>query len=219
MEYGKNWNPAFYYQDDSVAANYDRQRFTSLAGRVFDRLEKRALRRAFAGLPNGAAIGDVPCGTGRLAEALLDQGFHVLGIDISPQMLSVAHRKLARFGDRFKAHVCDARQLAEQGFRFDAALCARVLMHFPLAEQIQFLRNVAEVTTGRIVFTQGLNTPYHRLRRSVKRLLGHQNPAVYPVTPAELDQLIREAGLREVRRYRIMPIISEAVIVVTERAA
>ncbi|HEY0523030.1 MAG TPA: methyltransferase domain-containing protein [Stellaceae bacterium] len=219
MEYGKNWNPASYYQDDSVAANYDRQRFTSLAGRVFDRLEKRVLGMAFAGVATGAVIGDVPCGTGRLAESLLGQGFRVLGIDISPQMLSVARGKLARFGDRFQSRVCDARALAQEGIRFDAALCARVLMHFPLAEQIQFLRNVAQVTSGRIVFTQGLNTPYHRLRRMAKRLLGHQNPAVYPVTPAELDRLIREAGLREVRRYRVVPIISEAVIVVTERAA
>jgi 2-polyprenyl-3-methyl-5-hydroxy-6-metoxy-1,4-benzoquinol methylase len=216
--YGKNWNPSLAYQDISVAESYDRQRFTSLAGRVFDRLEKRILRKAFAGLRPNATIADVPCGTGRLAEALLEYGHRVHGFDISPQMLAVAARKLGRFGDRFKPWVRDARELAAHEERFDGALCARVLMHFPFAEQVEFLKSVAAVTDGPVVFSQGLDTPLQRLRRRVKRLLKHQNPAIYPLKPVEMKELIKAAGLREVRRFYVMPIVSEAVIVVTVRA-
>ena len=158
--YGKSWNPAEYYKNSAVAESYDRQRFASVAGRLFNALEQRLIRKAFKDLPRGATIGDVPCGTGRLAEALLKQGFAVLGIDISPQMLRVAASRLRSFGSRFQMRNYDARQLAGSSLQLDAALCARVLMHFPLEEQIEFLRNVASVTNGPIVFTQGLLTPF-----------------------------------------------------------
>ncbi len=216
--YGKGWNPAEHYKQPGTADAYDRQRFSSLAGRIYNRLEKRLVRRAFADVARGAQVADIPCGTGRLAEVLADMGFRVTGIDISPQMLAVAGQRLRRCAD-FDTYVCDVRELPATGRRFEASLCARVLMHFPLAEQVAFLRAVAAVTAGRVVFTQGLDTGYHRLRRRLKRMLGHQAPAVYPLAPGDLRHLIAAAGLREVRRYTLLPLVSEAVVVVCETLA
>ena len=45
--YGKNWNPAEYYKNSAVAESYDRQRFASVAGRLFNALEQRLIRKAF----------------------------------------------------------------------------------------------------------------------------------------------------------------------------
>ena len=163
-----------------------------------------------------STVADVPCGTGRLAEVLLEEGFTVVGFDISNSMLGVARSRLRRFG-RFQTQQQDATTLGQSGLQFEAALCARVLMHFPLAEQIEFLRNVAAVTRRRVVFTQGLDTPYHRLRRMLKRVLGHQKPAVYSLTPKQVTELISSAGLREIARYPVLPGISEALVFVTEK--
>ena len=170
----------------------------------------------FDDLPRDAAIADIPCGTGRLGEVLLQMGFTITGIDIARPMLEVAARRLERFVGRFDLRLSDARELGEIGRKFDATLCARVLMHFPLAQQVLFLRSITNVTTRRVVFTQGVDTPYHRLRRRLKRLLGHQVPARYPLTNRDLLRLIKSAGLREIRRYRLLPVISEAVVVVCE---
>ena len=90
-------------------------------------------------------------------------------------------------------------------------------MHFPLEEQIEFLRNVASVTNGPIVFTQGLLTPFQVLRRRLKRPFQRQSPAIYPLRPADLGRLLAQAGLREVRRYAVLPLASELRIFVTER--
>ena len=212
----RTWNPANYYKNRAVAEDYDASRFSSLAGRLFNALEKRTIRKGFAGLPAGAVISDVPCGTGRLAEPLLQEGFQVIGVDVSAEMLEVAARRLSAFGERFRTEVHDARLLPEAGLRFDGALCARVLMHFPLPEQIRFLKAVRSVTAGRVVFTQGLDTPYHRLRRWLKVRLGHQRPADYPLRPHEVRQLIDGAGLREIARYKVFPLVSESVVFVTE---
>ena len=170
--YLKRWNPNEYYKDNSVAKSYDGTRFTSFSGRLFNWLEKRAIRRAFADLPNESRIADIPCGTGRLAEVLLENSHLVTGIDISAAMLSVASERLQRFGSRFSTEVSDARELSKGGERFDAVLCARFLMHFPLDDQLEFVRNVVLASRHRVVLTQGISTPLQRARRALKRLIG-----------------------------------------------
>lgn len=215
--YGKNWNPAEHYKDIETARAYDRERFTSVAGRVFNHLERSIIRRAFADLPGEAVILDVPCGTGRLAEALVTAGHRVCGVDISPAMLEVAREKMTAHADRFESVVHDAKRLPDLGRSFDAALCARVLMHFPLAEQISFLRGVASVSRGRVVFTQGIDNAYHRQRRAVKRLLRNQAPAVYPLTEAQISELLVGAGLREVSRHYVLPMASEAFVLIAQK--
>jgi 2-polyprenyl-3-methyl-5-hydroxy-6-metoxy-1,4-benzoquinol methylase len=213
-----DWNPTTHYQTAKVAEEYDRVRFSSLAGRAFNALEKRTIAKAFKGIGRDQSVVDVPCGTGRLAETLLELGFGVTGVDISAAMLSVAERRLERYGDRFSARVADVSALARQCPRsFDAALCARVLMHFPLDEQIAFLGNVAAVVRRWVVLTQSLSTPYQRIRRGVKLMLRNRIPAGYPITNAELARLLQSSGLRETRRFRTLAAISEEIIVVAEK--
>jgi 2-polyprenyl-3-methyl-5-hydroxy-6-metoxy-1,4-benzoquinol methylase len=212
-----DWDPVTHYQDVAVAERYDRERFSKWTGRIFNALEKQALRRAFRGVPRASLVADLPCGTGRLAEVLLDEGFRVVGLDISAAMLAVADRKLARFGERFDSHVVNVLALPDaERKRYDVALCARVLMHFPLAQQIEFLKGVASLARGTVVFSQSISTPYQRLRRRAKQWIGNPPPAEYPITEAQLAELLRGAGLREVRRTRVASLVSEGMFVVCE---
>ena len=57
-----NWDPVTHYQDVKIAEDYDRVRFDSLAGRVFERLERYNIRKAFRSIPKAGAILDLPCG-------------------------------------------------------------------------------------------------------------------------------------------------------------
>lgn len=212
-----DWDPVTHYKDVAVAERYDRERFSRLTGRLFNTLEKFHIRRAFKDVPRDMTIMDLPCGTGRFAEVLLEEGFKVTGIDISPAMLHVAKRKVERFGDKFESRVADVRELAKQEQkRYDVALCARVLMHFPLEEQIAFLRSVTTLTRRKVIFTQSLSTPYHRLRRRLKKLIGNPPPAMFPITEVELRTLLAGAGLREVRRIRPLALVTESIFVIAE---
>lgn len=215
-----DWDATKHYQDVQVAERYDRERFSRLTGRIFDALEKRALRRAFAAVPRSSIVMDLPCGTGRLAETLLQQGFRVVGVDISPAMLAVANRKLQRFGPRFQSTIADVHDLARTSeSTYDVALCARVLMHFTLDEQIEFLKSVARLTKGTVVFSQSISTPWQRTRRRIKRLIGNPPPARCPISERELQVLLAGAGLREVRRVRVASLVSEGMFVVAEHVS
>lgn len=217
LRYGKAWDPTRHYQDTSVAADYDRERFSSLAGRIFNFLDRRAVGLALADLPASSTIADMPCGTGRLAEIALKLGFAVHGVDIAPAMLAVAQQRLAPFASRFSIATADIRFL-KSACQFDAVLSARFLMHFPPDEQQVLVAALARVARRRLVLTHGLDTRLHRWRRALKRATGlFQNPAVFPVTEDQLAQMLAVAGLREIRRYRILPALSEAVVIVAER--
>jgi 2-polyprenyl-3-methyl-5-hydroxy-6-metoxy-1,4-benzoquinol methylase len=213
-----DWNPQTHYQNPAVAKRYDNVRFSGTAGRIFNRLEKSSIVRAFAGVSITARILDLPCGTGRLAEPLLEAGYSVVGVDISAPMLEVASARLARFGGQFTSLVCDVHAMPDRQERYDAAMCARVLMHFPLEQQIEFLRSISKVTLGYVVFTQSLSTPYQRFRRRIKRWIGNPAPAAYPITETELRRLLEAAGLVEARRIRPMPLLTEEIIVVARHA-
>ena len=87
-------------------------------------------------------------------------------------------------------------------------------MHFPLDQQIEFLRGVARQTKGIVVFNQSYNSDYQRARRWVKSRLWHSVPVAHPLAEADLERLLKGARLREVRRLWLAPLVSEAFILV-----
>jgi hypothetical protein len=90
-------------------------------------------------------------------------------------------------------------------------------MHFPLDGQIEFLTAVARLSRSIVVINQSLDSGYQRFRRRLKRLMGHQPPANYPISNGDIRLLLEKSGLREVERHRLLPLISEAVYIVAEK--
>lgn len=78
-------------------------------------------------LKDSSRVLDYGCGTGRIAKALIaEYGCHVIGVDASPSMLSVA-RSFVNAPDRFTAMACD--ELLSAPGHADLALCLWVLQH------------------------------------------------------------------------------------------
>jgi demethylmenaquinone methyltransferase / 2-methoxy-6-polyprenyl-1,4-benzoquinol methylase len=67
-------------------------------------------------LPRGGHVVDVATGTGLVAAELRRRGFGVTGVDLSPEMLAVAHR---RFGDEVKLIQASAEALPLDSESFD----------------------------------------------------------------------------------------------------
>jgi SAM-dependent methyltransferase len=177
-------------------------------------MERALIVRAVRSATRGSVVADLPCGTGRLAEPLLEAGFKVIGYDISQDMLDVAHGRLERFGKNFRSEVADAFSPAAPQEIADVVLCARVLMHFPFEEQVKFVGGVRKFGKGPIVITQCYSSPYQRLRRGLKKILGHQPSANYPITESQIAELLERNGLREHARFRLNRFVSEAIFLV-----
>src|SRR5688500_12825972 len=98
-----SFDPQSHYQNATVARNYDHERFSSLAGRFFQNVERKTLEQMLSVLPHGSSLLDVPVGTGRIAKVLLDRGFRVTAADISSEMIDVARERIAKLGGNLPA--------------------------------------------------------------------------------------------------------------------
>jgi 2-polyprenyl-3-methyl-5-hydroxy-6-metoxy-1,4-benzoquinol methylase len=208
------FNPNNEYQNSGIAKGYDAERFTSFSERLFDRLEKQSVLKALSKICRGKKILDLPTGTGRHAENLLAHGFDVLGADISQEMLDVAKVKLEAYSSQFSTLQLDVLKTPSAAVSDIAgAICIRVLMHFPLEQQIVFLRNVAAMSPKGVVFNQSLITPWHRCRRRLKSLFKTRMSTRHPLTSETLNYLLEGAGLEMVYKKWVFPFVSEAIVI------
>jgi SAM-dependent methyltransferase len=181
--------------DEALAAAFDDQ--AARFERAPVQSDPEALRRlvAFAELPSGSRLLDAGCGPGLVAEAFLEAGHTVVGIDLSAEMVERARRRCERFGDRARFFHGSVFEL-DPGGPFDAAVSRYVLHHADdplafLARQVGLLRPggvvvASDHTTDPDPGRQGWHQEIERLRdRTHTRNL----------TPAGLIDLFTRAGL------------------------
>ncbi|RWI72230.1 methyltransferase domain-containing protein [Mesorhizobium sp.] len=147
---------------------------------------------------------DIACGTGilaRVAKERIGAAGHVVGIDISPDMLSVA-RSVAS-GIEWREGSASALPL-KNGEQFDVVACQQGLQFFPdkPAAATQMRRALAK--GGRLAvatWRSDEEIPYFReLRRVAERHLGAISDQRYGFgDAAPLETLLRDAGFNEVR--------------------
>lgn len=77
-------------------------------------------------LPVGTVV-DAACGTGRHAAHLVELGHHVIGVDSSPGMLTVAREKLPKV----TFHLAELHQMPIPDDHADVVVCALALTHVP----------------------------------------------------------------------------------------
>jgi ubiquinone/menaquinone biosynthesis C-methylase UbiE len=141
---------------DTVADKWDDMRRTFFGEGVRD-----AAMRA-AGIAPGSLVADVGTGTGFLAEAALDAGARVIGIDASEGMLSQARARFA--GREFEARRGDVDALPLEDAQADAVLANMVLHHAP--DPAGAIREMARVLKpgGTLVITDADTHTHEWLR-------------------------------------------------------
>lgn len=135
------------------------------ARRVYDRIgrlqdlqvyERGPVSRmiAEAGFELATSVLDFGCGTGALAARLLESHLpetaRYVGFDVSPRMVEIARRRLARFGDRADIRVIDGvMPLPFAGRSFDRVVATYVLDLLTREAAEAFVRETARVMKDR----------------------------------------------------------------------
>jgi SAM-dependent methyltransferase len=162
---------------------------------------REALARlvSFAALPAGSRVLDAGCGPGLVAEAFLEAGHSVHGVDLSAEMVRRARERCARFGERARfeqGSVLELRPAAP----FDAAVSRLVVHHVPdpaafVAAQVERIR-----PGGVLVVTDHSTDPDPRKSRwhnEIERARDSSHER--SLTPGELLDLFAGAGLKRLR--------------------
>jgi len=115
-----------HYADKRVVADYDRERFGGLAGKLYHAFEVREVKRVFSERKPKRVL-SAPVGTGRV-EAELPLVEYQAGVDSSREMIRYCDKRLPREWHLFN---CDLFKMPVELSRFDLILCFRFIRHFP----------------------------------------------------------------------------------------
>jgi magnesium-protoporphyrin O-methyltransferase len=161
----------------SVRAGRDQMRATLLSWLPADLRGKRIL--------------DAGCGTGALAVEAARRGAEVVGIDLSPTLVDlarsrlpadVAHRIDLRSGDMLDASLGS----------FDHVVAMDSIIHYQTDDAVNALAQLAQRTSGTIVFTFAPRTPLLAAMISVGRLFprGDRAPWLEPMAEVKIASLM-----------------------------
>jgi SAM-dependent methyltransferase len=147
-----------------------------------------------------ARVLDVGCGSGRIAEFVLDAGAaEYLGIDFSDEMLELSRERLARYGDRVELVLGDFLAVPIDR-RFDLVLALGLFDYLPHPER--FARRMAELCApgGCMV---GSFPKWSLLKGPIRKVryewLGDCPIFDYP--PSELERMLRSSGFERVELH------------------
>lgn len=190
--------PSYAMNQTSFPQMYERW----LVGPLFRPWAEMALEEV--GLAAGDRVLDIACGTGilaRIAKERIGDAGHVIGIDISPDMLAVARAVAPDI--EWREGNASALPLKD-GEQFDVVACQQGLQFFPdkPAAAAQMRRALAK--DGRLAvatWRSDEEIPFFReLRRVAERHLGSISDQRYGFgDAAPLETLLRDAGFNEVR--------------------
>ncbi|MBC7817465.1 MAG: class I SAM-dependent methyltransferase [Planctomycetaceae bacterium] len=149
-----------------------------------DRAERASILSALAGVPAGAAVLDLPCGSGRLTSMLIERGYAVTAADSSPNMVARAQGSIQRIAKSQTGNSpnvrFDVRDVMHTEFRdgeFDAVVCNRLFHHFtePALRQTA-LKELRRICQGPIIVSFFNSFAVDSLRFRLRWLLRGQQP-------------------------------------------
>jgi 2-polyprenyl-6-hydroxyphenyl methylase / 3-demethylubiquinone-9 3-methyltransferase len=151
----------------------------------------------------GKKVIDIGCGGGILSESMARKGAEVTGIDLSKKALKVAdlHSLESGISVRYQ-HIAAEEMAAQEAGQYDVVTCMEMLEHVPDPAAI--------VKAAATLVKPGGHVFFSTINRNVKSYLfavvgaeyllrmlpkGTHDYAKF-ITPAELSQFVREAGLQ-----------------------
>lgn len=179
-----------------------RIRATVRAGR--DEMRKQLLSYLPQDL-KGVRVLDAGCGTGAMAQALAERGADVVAVDLSPQLVKVAH-------DRTPEHLLprityQAGDMTSPALgRFDYCVAMDSVIHYEQADMVACLTRLAERTNHAIAFTFAPSTTLLEAMHKVGKLFPRSNrsPAIVPQKAEAFRHLLhRDTGMVPRRNHRI----------------
>ncbi|MGL4234963.1 magnesium protoporphyrin IX methyltransferase [Tabrizicola sp.] len=139
---------------------------------------------------NGARVLDAGCGTGAMAAELATRGASVTAVDISPQLIDIARRRLP---PAFASLVdFSAGDMSDPALgRFDFVLAMDSLIYYRDRDIGQIIEGLSQRTGQSIVFTVAPRTPFLMAFWTVGKLFprSDRSPTMVPHDPSRLARL------------------------------
>ncbi len=148
-------------------------------------------------LPKGSRIIDIAAGTGSQSLALANEGYKVTGIDLSPDMLEKANKKI-KSGIYLRFRNLDATNTPYESHYFDAATISLGIHDMPFSIEQKVLKETKRVVKkgGLILIVDHLEPSRHWLINFLHPLiLRFETPNYLPFVQKGLKKILKESNL------------------------
>ena len=180
--------------------------------------EMRLLDRAFALIPKTHQVLDVPCGGGRVAVHLAQQGYQISCADLSEAMLAIARENVARHGLSCQVEQQDIEKLTYPDGHFDAIVSFRLFHHFPNAEIRQrAVTELCRVTRHWVALSYFSPASVTSLKRKLRAAVGGRASDKHTTSLREVRSYFAKAGFRLVKDFAQMPLVHTLHVAVFKR--
>ena len=190
------------WQSAEAAADYRLKRDPSRFHRY--QREEAILASWLDGLPAGAVVLDIPCGTGRWIRTLTGRGFRYIGGDVSLAMIGEA-RAAADGGKPLGFVNADVGRLPFGDKSVDCVIIWRLLHHVGQADyRCAMLREAARISRGKVLVSFHHPISFTHLRKSIQRKLSGRAHRGSVITHWQLKREAESCGLRlsETKSFR-----------------
>jgi magnesium-protoporphyrin O-methyltransferase len=155
----------------------------------------------------GLRLLDAGCGTGALSVEAARRGAQVVAVDLSPTLIDVARQRAPHVLGRGAIHWHVGDLLDPTLGTFDHIVAMDSLIHYPAAEVVRILSELAARASTSVLFTFAPRTPLlaamHTIGRAFPR--SERAPAIEPVPPIALARSLIDGipRSRTARTHRV----------------
>jgi len=139
--------PSLLTESEAIAANfYEKLGPRRMAARFSPQHTEDCVRLVLSFCSRGDRLLDAACGTGRISVPLANEGLHVAGVDLSPEMIDVASAHASESGCQITFATGSLLRLPFPERSFDRVFCYRAFSHLlKRSEQIRALEEMIRV--------------------------------------------------------------------------
>jgi len=174
---------------NSVADTYDKW-YETAEGAMFDRLEKKAISKCLLRNIQGRKLLEIGCGTGHWSQFFNENGFEVMGVDVSERMISEALEKKLQ---NTSFYIDDGHFLPFKDGAFDVTAAMLTLEFVRDAELVvQEMVRCTRRPGGQLLI--GVLNALAQLNRKRKGNIGSPYVNARFFSPEQLEQLLEPYG-------------------------
>jgi len=191
----------YQYQSKIYAASYEKTRFKGIYGRIKNWNTQRVISKltSFTGR-KGLAL-DIPCGTGRLSNLILRNGYRWIGSDISLEMMMESRKRMKGFEDSFWNIRLDAEMMPFKDDSMDCIFSIRFIYHIPGEIRYKMLKEMNRVTKKWLIIDYNYPNRFKHIARRIGCLLS-KRAAQKRMT---LQEISRELMENDFTIYKAIP--------------
>ena len=197
MTYEQRRGEIAHYFDRTAVAAWEKLTSDAPVGRIrasvrAGRDQMRATIVSWLGEDlTGKRVLDAGCGTGALAVEAARRGAEVVAIDLSPTLVDLARERIpADVADRVTFKSGD--MLGKELGTFDHVVAMDSIIHYQIEDAIDALSQLADRTSGSIIFTFAPRTPLLAAMISIGSLLPKSDraPWLQPMAEKRIAELM-----------------------------